>query len=236
MLYFSRGSTTDELCGNDLKEGLYTALDKLDSRSKVLAIPPDFTRYHSQAGELTRYAYQYYRDRLADILPALGTHFAMSAKEINAMFGDIPVERFKVHNWKEDLITLGRVPQEFVEAVSENRVHYDWPAQVNKLLIQGGFDLVLSIGQVVPHEVVGMANYNKNIFCGNRRPGRHQPQPLSWRRLRHGADDGPHRYAGAASAKLCLRAFRSGTAHRLCFDSRRTEARWKFGSEGFVYR
>jgi nickel-dependent lactate racemase len=26
--------------------------------------------------------------------------------------------------------------------------------------------LILSIGQVVPHEVVGMANYNKNIFVG----------------------------------------------------------------------
>ena len=31
---------------------------------------------------------------------------------------------------------------------------------------QGGFDLILSIGQVVPHEVIGMANYNKNILIG----------------------------------------------------------------------
>jgi len=31
------------------------------------------------------------------------------------------------------------------------------PAQVNRLLLQGGFDLILSIGQVVPHEVIGMA-------------------------------------------------------------------------------
>lgn len=30
----------------------------------------------------------------------------------------------------------------------------------------GGHDLILSIGQVVPHEVMGMANYNKNIFVG----------------------------------------------------------------------
>ncbi len=167
MLYYSRGSERDELTGNDLKEGLYGALDQLGRPAKVLAIPPDFSRYHSQAGQLTGYAYDYYRDRLTDILPALGTHSPMTLTQIAFMFGHIPQERFKVHNWKEDLVTLGRVPQEYVEQVSEGRVHYDWPAQVNKLLIQGGFDLILSIGQVVPHEVVGMANYNKNIFIGS---------------------------------------------------------------------
>jgi nickel-dependent lactate racemase len=40
------------------------------------------------------------------------------------------------------------------------------PIQVNKLLRDGGHDLILSIGQVVPHEVMGMANFNKNIFVG----------------------------------------------------------------------
>jgi nickel-dependent lactate racemase len=37
---------------------------------------------------------------------------------------------------------------------------------VDKLLAVGKYDLVLSIGQVVPHEVIGMANYNKNVFVG----------------------------------------------------------------------
>jgi len=37
---------------------------------------------------------------------------------------------------------------------------------VNRLIVRGGFDLILSIGQVVPHEVIGMANYNKNILVG----------------------------------------------------------------------
>ncbi len=166
MLYFSRGSTTDDLTIEDLRAGLFTSLGQMGHPAKVLAIPPDFTRYHSRAGVLTHCAYEYYQEKLTDILPALGTHFAMTPKEISTMFGDIPPERFQVHNWKEDLVTLGRVPQDFVESVSEGKVHYDWPAQVNKLLVQGGFDLILSIGQVVPHEVVGMANYNKNIFIG----------------------------------------------------------------------
>ena len=82
------------------------------------------------------------------------------------MFGETPRELFRDHDWRNDVVTLGRVPAEFVEEITEGKLHFDWPAQVNKLLVEGNFDLILSIGQVVPHEVVGMANYNKNIFVG----------------------------------------------------------------------
>ncbi len=166
MLLFAKGSKDSSLTEAEIKEGLFSAFEKLGIRKKVLAIPPDFTRFHSRAGELTKYSYQYYKDKLTDILPALGTHFAMNEKEIETMFGDIPKNLFRVHRWKEDLHTLGDVPSEFVYIVSEGKLNYNWPAQVNKLLVDGGFDLILSIGQVVPHEVVGMANYNKNIFVG----------------------------------------------------------------------
>jgi len=166
MLYYARGSETDVLDSQILKNALYEAFSKLGEKKKVLAIPPDFTRYHSRAGELTTHAYDYYNNNLTDILPALGTHFAMSEKEIDEMFPGIPHDLFRVHNWRNDLVTLGQVPKEFIREVSEGKVEYNWPAQVNKLLVEGEFDLILSIGQVVPHEVVGMANYNKNIFVG----------------------------------------------------------------------
>lgn len=166
MLYFQRGSEIDVISSVDLKNGLFEALGKLGKKKKVLVIPPDFTRYHSRAGELTRYAWQYYGDALTDILPALGTHFEMKESEISKMFGDIPKSLFRVHNWRDDIVTLGKVPADFVEKVSEGKVRYSWTVQVNKLLVEGDFDLILSIGQVVPHEVVGMANYNKNIFVG----------------------------------------------------------------------
>ncbi len=166
MLYYARGSETDSLSSDDLKQGLIEALDKLGARDKVLALPPDITRFYSRAGELTRYAWQYYGDTMTDILPALGTHFAMTSEEITRMFGDIPQGLFRTHDWRNSLVTLGRVPGEFVSQVSEGKLDYDWPAQVNQLLVEGGFDLILSMGQVVPHEVVGMANYNKNIFVG----------------------------------------------------------------------
>jgi nickel-dependent lactate racemase len=58
------------------------------------------------------------------------------------------------------------VPAAFVREVSEGAVDCPWPAQVANLIATGRHDLILSIGQVVPHEVIGMANYNKNIFVG----------------------------------------------------------------------
>jgi nickel-dependent lactate racemase len=166
MIYYETGSTETSLSALDLKEGLFEALDKLGEKKKVLAVPPDFTRFPSRAGELTEYAWWYYGEKLTDILPALGTHTPMTDEQITHMFGATPRSLFREHDWRNDVVTLGTVPAEFVNKVSEGAVNYSWPAQVNKLLIEGGFDLILSIGQVVPHEVVGMANYDKNIFVG----------------------------------------------------------------------
>ena len=132
----------------------------------MLAIPPDITRLPSRAGELTEYTWQYFGDKLTDILPALGTHTPMPEEQISQMFGTVPKTLFRIHNWRKDVVTLGNVPSEFIYEVTEGAINFPWPAQVNKLLINGKFDLILSIGQVVPHEVAGMANYNKNIFVG----------------------------------------------------------------------
>ncbi|MDR2042009.1 MAG: lactate racemase domain-containing protein [Tannerella sp.] len=166
MLYFEKGSPALALGGEELKKAVFEAFDKLGPKKKVLAIPPDFTRYHSRAGELTQYAYEYYGDRLTDILPALGTHFPMTDAEIGRMFPGVPRSLFRVHNWRDEVVTVGVVPGGYVKEVSEGAVDYDWPAQVNRLLVEGGYDLILSLGQVVPHEVIGMASYNKNIFVG----------------------------------------------------------------------
>lgn len=165
-LHFSTGSPTAVLDGEQLRAGLYQALDRLGPRKKVLALPPDFTRFHSLAGPLTRFVYDYYGDRLTDILPALGTHTTMTPAQLNEMFPGVPHSLFRVHDWRHGITTLGEVPGEYVKEVSEGLVEYPWPAQVANLIADGGFDLILSIGQVVPHEVIGMANYNKNVFVG----------------------------------------------------------------------
>ena len=165
-LFFAVGSPTTELSLTEAKAALFEALDKLGKRNKVLAVPPDYTRMHSLAGPLTEFVWNYYGDALADVLPALGTHKAMTDHEIQTMYGPTPRDLFRVHDWRNGIVTLGEVPGGFVREVSEGKVDYPWPAQVNKLLRDGEHDLILSIGQVVPHEVVGLANYNKNIFVG----------------------------------------------------------------------
>ncbi|MBQ4192522.1 MAG: DUF2088 domain-containing protein [Bacteroidales bacterium] len=166
MLYYARGSRQDSITPEEAREALSGVFRTLGPRKRVLAIPPDFTRFNSYAGPLTEMVFDWYGDALTDVMPALGTHSPMTDAQISAMFGRVPRDRFRVHDWRHDVVTVGEVPAEYVREVSEGRVDYSWPAQVNKLLLDPSFDLILSIGQVVPHEVIGMANYTKNIFVG----------------------------------------------------------------------
>jgi len=166
MIYFEKGSSEGFITLEELQHSLTSTFEKLGFKKKVLAIPPDYTRFHSFAGKITELAWEHFGKTLTDILPALGTHSPMTSEQIQSMFGHVPQNLFRIHNWRNDLATLGEVPSSYIKEVSEGKLDYSWPAQVNKLLIEGDFDLILSIGQVVPHEVIGMANYNKNIFVG----------------------------------------------------------------------
>ena len=166
MIYYQNGSTDNNLSHSDLQQGLNEAFKKMGDKQKVLIVPPDYTRFQSRAGELTEMAWEYYGDKITDILPALGTHTPMTDNQISHMFGDTPRDLFRVHDWRNDVVTLGEVPPEYVKEVTDGAVDFSWPVQVNKLLLEGDFDSILSIGQVVPHEVVGMANHNKNILVG----------------------------------------------------------------------
>lgn len=134
----------------------------------VLIIPPDFTRFHSNAGLITNIYYHELTVRgcQVDILPALGTHVAMTKEECEFMYGDIPYEKFLVHNWREDVVKIGEVPSEFIEEITEGLWHDAVSVEVNRLVMDEKYDLILSVGQVVPHEVIGMANHAKNLFVG----------------------------------------------------------------------
>jgi nickel-dependent lactate racemase len=165
-LYCATGSADADLSTFQLQELFLESLARIGERQRVLIVPPDLSRIHSRAGDLTQYAWKHYGDRLKSVLPALGTHTPMRPDQIARMFGDVPQALFRVHNWRTDVETLGEVPADFIREQSEGKLDYAWPAQVNRLISQGGFDLILSIGQVVPHEVMGMANYTKNILIG----------------------------------------------------------------------
>lgn len=135
---------------------------------RILLIPPDFTRMHSGAGRITAIYYEMLRDKCqVDIMPALGTHDPMTPSEIREFFGgDIPLDAFIVHNWRNDVVRIGQVPGDYVNEISEGLVSDPVDVEVNRRIIDGSYDLIISIGQVVPHEVAGMANYSKNIFVG----------------------------------------------------------------------
>ncbi len=136
--------------------------------NKVLIIPPDITRYYSNAGLITN-IYYHLLDNIGcsvDILPALGTHEAVTPAEAQNMFGDIPYDKFIVHDWRNDVKKIGEVPSDYVEEISEGVWIFPVAVELNRLLLDESYDLILSIGQVVPHEVIGMANHSKNIFVG----------------------------------------------------------------------
>mgnify|MGYP001021407429 CR=1 FL=1 len=152
-----------------IREALDQSLqEQRASLRKVLLIPPDLTRAHSGAGDITRMYYQLLKDVCkVDIMPALGTHMPMTHDEIDLFFGEeIPKESFIVHNWRTDVVKVGQVPGQYISEISEGLVNEPIDVEINKRLLDKRYDLIISIGQVVPHEVVGMANYSKNIFVG----------------------------------------------------------------------
>ena len=150
-----------------LREALSAALSGRELK-KVLILPPDYTRMYSGAGKITAILYEMLKDSCEiDIMPALGTHDPMTREECLAFFGEgVPFEKIKVHNWRTDVVKLGEVPAEYVSSVSDGLVNSKIDVEVNRRIVDESYDLIISAGQVVPHEVVGMANYSKNIFVG----------------------------------------------------------------------
>ena len=136
--------------------------------SKILLLPPDFTRMYSGAGKIVAMLWDMLADHCQiDVMPALGTHVPMTREECETFFeGRVPYESLLVHNWRTDVVKIGEVPGSFVEEVSEGLVKTPIDVEVNRRLLDPSYDMIFSIGQVVPHEVVGMANYSKNIFVG----------------------------------------------------------------------
>ena len=235
-LFCSIGSVDTDLSPQQLQQLLEEALAKLGPRNRVLAVPPDQSREHSRAGELTNFAWQYYGDRLKAVLPALGTHTAMRPDQLTRMFANVPQNLFHVHNWRTDVETLGEVPAELIREQSEGKLNYSWPAQVNRLISKGGFDLILSIGQVVPHEVIGMANYSKNILVGTGgREGINRSHYL-------GAVYGMERIMGRAENPVravlnyASDHFLQPSSHRLCAYRRRASRRRRPGGTGSLHR
>jgi nickel-dependent lactate racemase len=163
----TRTAESDGVLGpEEIRTAVIDAIYEYGPFRKVLAVPPDISRYHSQAGTVLALVYEQLGPALNTVLPALGTHQPMTSEEISLMYPDVPGSLFRVHNWRTDVDTIGVVPGSTIRDLSEGALDFSWPVQVNRLLLDRSYDCVLSVGQVVPHEVAGMANGSKNIFIG----------------------------------------------------------------------
>lgn len=169
MLYYgetAENGSIDESKFQQILEDVIQKIEKEHDIKKVLILPPDFTRFHSRAGDITQVLYTVLGNRLKMVLPALGTHYAMTDEEKTEMFKGIPLSIIVDHDHLNDVVELGRISSDEVSKISNGSVDYDWPVQVNKTLVEDDWDLIISVGQVVPHEVAGMANYTKNTLVG----------------------------------------------------------------------
>ena len=167
MELFTYATDGQGLTAGEIKSALLQSLEDRDVK-KVLILPPDFTRFHSNAGFITNIYYHTLLERGAevDILPALGTHEPVSREQWDAMFGDIPYEKMIPHDWRNDVVKLGEVPASYLEEITGGLWHDPVSVEVNRRVMDESYDLILSVGQVVPHEVIGMANHSKNLFVG----------------------------------------------------------------------
>jgi nickel-dependent lactate racemase len=139
-----------------------------DRVRRVLLVPPDQTRAPSRAGDLTWRLV----DRLekrgceVEVLPALGTHRAMQERDAQLLFdGHLEADRLLVHDWRHGVTELGRIHPDEVAAVSDDLLYDEIVVEVTSTLLEG-WDLVVSLGQVLPHEVIGMGGYSKNLVVG----------------------------------------------------------------------
>ena len=167
MELFRTAARKEGLSKEEIRDALAQSLEGRTLR-RVLILPPDYTRYHSNAGFISNVYYHLLTERGAevDIMPALGTHAPMTEEEAADMFGDIPFGRFLVHNWRRDVIKLGEVSGEYLSEITEGLWNEPIACEINRRVMDESYDLILSVGQVVPHEVIGMSNHTKNLFVG----------------------------------------------------------------------
>ncbi len=170
MEFLHQGSADADLDARTtglLVDELLARLRERGPLRRVLIVPPDVTRLHSGAGPLTAMLYErLHRDATVAILPAVGTHTPMTDAEVAHMFPGVPRPLFHAHDWRRGVVALGDIPADVVRSLSEDRLDFTVRVEVDRLIVEQPWDAIISVGQLVPHEVIGIANHNKNIFIG----------------------------------------------------------------------
>jgi nickel-dependent lactate racemase len=134
---------------------------------RVLILPPDITRAHSGAGGIAEQLYHIFSEHAeVYVMPTLGQHLPHTKEQNKRMFGSIPENRILKHDWLRDAKRLGEIPADYVSSLTGGAADWAIPVSVNRILFDEPWDLIINVGHVVPHEVLGFANHNKNYFIG----------------------------------------------------------------------
>jgi nickel-dependent lactate racemase len=145
---------------------LESAGQLLGDAQRVLIVPPDFTRLHSFAGEIVNLIMASFGDRVAGVLPATGTHRPMTREEISTMYGFVPTELIRERDWRRSAVRVGELSASEVREVTAGLLDESVPIEIDRALLDPSVDLILSLSQVVPHEVVGLSGHAKNLLVG----------------------------------------------------------------------
>lgn len=134
---------------------------------KILILPPDITRIHSMGGKIAEHLY-YHLSKICSVylMPALGQHKAHTEAENRLMYGSVPENRILKHDPVGDTVKIGTIPAEYVKKITDGKADIEIPVELNRILFDEKWDMIVNIGQIVPHEVFGFSGYNKNFFIG----------------------------------------------------------------------
>lgn len=176
MNVLGHGEVDKSLNDREMVEIIASGVDRIAPDGKsVLAILPDQTRT-CPLPQFTRalHAAVAGRAERLDFLIALGTHPAMTDEQIDRLLGVQDGKRAEVfpgtkvfnHRWKDPgaLAKVGTLTAAQIEKISGGKFAMDVDVTVNKLVLD--YDIVLIVGPVFPHEVVGFSGGAKYFFPG----------------------------------------------------------------------
>ncbi len=165
-----------------LRNRSYNNSTKSKKKPSILLVPPDISRLDSKAGKIVELLHKKLSSYFSlTILPATGLHASMTDREKQLMFGaDHKEMNFSIHDPQKSCVSLGEYelmtndiknildqePQlkKILQQKNEISNSLKIDLKINKLVFE--YDLVFSIGQVLPHEVLGVSNFTKNIIIG----------------------------------------------------------------------
>lgn len=175
-MVIGRGDRRRLLSVEDICAIVAQALDtKAFDGKRVLALIPDQTRT-CPVGFFFRLLAEELRPRTKrlDFIIALGTHPRMPAERVDALLEMSGAERTRRypdvevlnHAWDDptQLAHIGTISADDVERISEGLLREEVPICINRRVL--GYDIVLVVGPVFPHEVVGFSGGNKYLFPG----------------------------------------------------------------------